>query len=526
MPPITYGPGRIIWQPHMVSARPGSTDIEDTWSANIALAGSHLMIDMLSATILTPLADQEDSPLSAARIFMMTWALRFLSPSAIMAPTPSPTPVHLSNTPLGRHHHLRRQMLGSSHHLPEQSLASHTERLKPRTLDPASQPSVALEGPTPPPFAPTLASEPSTIPVNNSQPGDIPGNIVAAVGVIVLVLGGLLGLIVGGELLRRHAKTAGKRASPPPSSVERKSKLIKNATGSPQQCNKTSREGSPYDEKTLTPLARPAPALNMERQRRLVDIWPIRSLSRALCNRRSCPEQVARSRQHSAPVANPQTTWSEFSPVTLYVPPRRTVLADIPEEHEEDCQSQTSRVGRPPERGSVVSTPQANQPESAHGTFLVESGTTERHDPQNGSIVYEAGVKDEDAKSLESSAPDMTLDGGESSRSSMVSLESLGDEQESLKDGVFELRRAQTRSMQMNKGVLLSLNLKTVPEHGSTQCGPSRPPSTGNAGEGGKEHDVELSLAMLGGSFSAVDLDEFPSPPSILPVIPSFVSGF
>ena len=72
MPPITYGPGRIIWQPHMVSARPGSTDIEDTWSANIALAGSHLMIDMLSATILTPLADQEDSPLSAARIFMMT----------------------------------------------------------------------------------------------------------------------------------------------------------------------------------------------------------------------------------------------------------------------------------------------------------------------------------------------------------------------------------------------------------------------------------------------------------------------
>lgn len=478
-----------------------------------------------------------------------------------MAPTPSPTLAHSSNSPSGRHlHHLRRQALGFSHRPPGQSSVSGTERFKPRTLDPESQPSVVPEGPSPPPFSPTpsesvvLASEPSAIPVKDNQPQGLnqPGNIVAAVVVIVVILGGLIGLVVGGEMLRRQAKTTRKRVSPPLSRGvgRRKSKPVKNATGSPQQHIKMGREKFPYDEKTLTSLTRPLPVLNKERQRRLSDVWPIRSLSRALYNRRSSPEQVERSRQHSAPVAIPQTTWSEFSPVSLYVPPPRTVLARIPEEREEDCQSQTSgdieagtlgfTFRRSLESDPVASTPQTKRPKSAHDRLLTGSNglgssvTTERRDPQDCQIIYKAGMKDEDAKSLGSSAPDMTWDGGESSRSSMVSLESLedGNDRESLREEEFELRRAQTRSMQMNKGVLLSLSLKTLPDHGATHgelgCGPSRSPSTANVAEGGKDHDIEreLSLAMLGGSFSAVNLDEFPSPPSILPMIPSFVSGF
>ena len=472
-----------------------------------------------------------------------------------MAPTPTPILVRSPNSPSGRHlHRFRRQIPNSSHRLPRRSSDPRAEQSKARILDTALQPSVVIEGPPPPPIAPTpsesvvLAPEPSAIPVGSTQPQgpnqpvDISGNVVAAVVVVILILGGLIGLVVGGEMLRRRARTTGGKVSPPPSRRQ-KSEAIKNATA-PQKCTKMGREKFPYGEKTLAPLTRPPPVLNRERQRRLSDVWPIRSLSRALCNRRSRPEQVGRNLQHSSPVASPQTTWSEFSPVSLYVASPRTILACIPEERE-DCQSQTNSdiaavlgvtFQRSPESGSMVSTAQTNQPKLSHNMFLEgfdapeSSVTTE----QRGQILYKAGTRDEDAKSLGSSAPDMTSDGGESSRSSMASLESLedGNDRESLREEVFELRRAQTRSMQMNKGVLLSLSLNILddnqnpgPTHGD--CGPSRSPSAPDVAEGGKEYvERELSLAMLGGNFSAVDLDEFPSPPSILPVIPSFVSGF
>lgn len=474
-----------------------------------------------------------------------------------MAPAPSPILVHSSNPPYARHlHRFRRQTLLFSHNPPGQS-ASHTKQSKPRILDAALQPSVVLEGSPPPPIAPmpsesvVLAPEPSAIPVRDNQSqganpsGDIPGNIVAAVVVVVLILGGLIGLVIGGEILRRRARTTGEKVSPPPSRClgSRKSKPTKNATGSPQQRTKSSREKFPYDGKTLSPLTRPPPVLNRERQRRLSDAWHIRSLSRILCSHGSRPEQVERSVECSPPVASPQTTWSNFSPVSLYVAPPRTVLSRIPEELEE-CQSQTDiavilgvTLQRSPEPDSVVSNSQTKQPKSSHtmlpGGFSgpESSVTTERHGSQDCQTIRKVGTRDEDAKSLGSSAPDMTSDGGESSRSSMASLESLEgeDDRESLREEVFELRRAQTRSMQMNKGVLLSLSLKTLddrPTHGELECGPSRSPPALDA-EGDKDcAEREMSLAILGGSFSAVSLDEFPSPPSILPMIPSLVSSF
>ncbi|KAG8213984.1 hypothetical protein J3R82DRAFT_10734 [Butyriboletus roseoflavus] len=433
-----------------------------------------------------------------------------------MAP---PILAHLSNPTSGRH--LRRQALSFSHHPPGQSSASRTGKAKPRALDAASQPSVVLEGPPSPPIAPTpsesLAPEPSAIPVGDSQPHgpnqpgdiDIPGNIVAAVVVVVLILGGLIGLVVGGEMLRKRARTTGESVSPPPSRClgRQKSKPTKNATSSPQQRTRMSPEKLPYDEKTVTPLTRPPPVLNRERQRRLIDIWPIRSFSQAPCNRRSCPDQVEHSVQHSPPVASPQTTWSDFSPASHYVAPPRIILSRIPEELE-DSQSQTDiavvlgvTLQRSPEPGSVVSIPQMKQPKSSHSIHLesLSSGTTERCDSQDCQIVRKAGTRDEDTKSLGSSAPDMTSDGGESSRSSTASLESLGDgnDRESLKEEVFELRRAQTRSMQMNKGVLLSLSLMTLDDsqnlrstHGELVGGPSCSPPTLDA-EGAKDNDVE-----------------------------------
>jgi len=479
-----------------------------------------------------------------------------------MAPTPSPGVIVRSlNPPSGtsRHlHHPRRQDPIFSHDSPRRPSAPRTEQSQARILDVALQPSVVIESPLPPPLVPTssesvvLAPEPSAIPVGSNQPqgpsppADISGNIVAAVVVVVLILGGLVGLVIGGEMLRRRARPTGKKVPPLPSRCfgRRKPKAVKNATGPPQKRTKMGREKFPYGEKALTPLVRPLPVLNRERQRGISEVWPIRSLSRALCSRRSCPEQVERCPQHPPLVASPQTTWSEFSSVSLYVAPLRTVLACIPEELE-DCQSQASSdmtailgatLQRPIDSRSVVSAAQGNQPKLSHNMLLDGfdgpelSAMTERRG-QGCQIKYEAGTRDEDAKSLGSSAPDMTLDGGESSRSSMASLESLEGGNESLGEEVFELRRAQTRSMQMNKGVLLSLSLKTLDDRKNSEsthgeCGPSRSPSAPDA-EGGKDYvERELSLAMLGGTFSAVNLDEFPSPPSILPMIPSFVSGF
>lgn len=514
---------------------------------------TRLETDSSSAAILVPLADNKDCHCQPpAYIWHSHHA--FYRPqatlsSATMAPTPSPIPVYSPNHPSGRHiYHFRRDGLNFLRHPPRRPAPSRTELFMARTLSTTPQPSMVFESPPPPPVAPTpsesvaLAPEPSAIPANNDQPQqpnqfiDIPGNIVAAVIVIVLILGGLIGLIIGGETLRRQVRnTEKRRVSPPPARCFglRKSKPTKKTTSSPQTRTPTSREKFPYDEKTLTPLMRPPPV--RERQRRLSDVWPIRSLSRAMMyDRRSCPEQVERSLQHTPPRAGLQTTWSEFSPVSPYVALPRTVLASIPEERE-DCQSQTHSdfavmlgvaLGQSLERGSVVPT---NDLESSHKMALESSVAAERCDSQHFQIIHKAEARDEDAKSLGSSAPDMTSDGGESSRSSMVSLESLENDRESLGEEVFELRRAQTRSMQMNKGVLLSLSLKTLddspePEITHVECGPSRSPSVTDA-EGGKDYDV-LSLGMLGGNFSAVNLDEFPSPPSILPMIPSFVSGF
>ncbi|KAI9569706.1 hypothetical protein HD554DRAFT_505902 [Boletus coccyginus] len=473
-----------------------------------------------------------------------------------MAPTPPPRVIVRSPKPASgtsRHlHHLRRQDLIFSHDPPRQPSSPRTEQSRARTLDVALQPSVVTESPLPPPIvlatpsdSVVLAPEPSAIPVGSNQPqgpnppADISGNIVAAVVVVVLILGGLVGLVIGGEMLRRQARST--KAPPLPSRCfgRRKPKATKNATGPPhRKRTKIGREKFPYDEKTLTPLVRPLPALNRERQRGISDVWPIRSLSRALCNHRSCPEQVERCPRHLPLVASPQTTWSEFSSVSLYVAPPRTVLACIPEELE-DCQSQANSdmaailgatLQRPLESRSVVSAAQANQPKLSHNMLL--DGFNGPELSAMTEIKYESGTRDEDAKSLGSSAPDMTSDEGESSRSSMASLESLegGNDRESLGEEVFELRRAQTRSMQMNKGVLLSLSLKTLDDSKNSEsthgeCGPSR--SSAPDAECGKDYvERELSLAMLGGTFSAVDLDEFPSPPSILPMIPSFVSGF
>ncbi|KAF8444662.1 hypothetical protein L210DRAFT_3530453 [Boletus edulis BED1] len=477
-----------------------------------------------------------------------------------MAPTPSPVLVHSSNPPSSRYlHRLRRQGLNLSRHPPRRSSPPQAEQSNARVLDAALQPSVALEGPAPPPIVPTLsgsvalAPEPSATPVTSNLPqetnpmADISGNIIAAVIVIVLILGGLIGLVIGGELLRRRARTKRKRVYPPPAKSfgRRKSQPIKNATDSPQLRFQNSREKSPYDEKALTPLTRPAPVLSRERQQRLSNVWSIHRLSRAMSNRRSCPEQLERivPRSLPGPKVDPQTTWSEFSPVSLYVAPTRTILTCIPEELE-DCHSQTNSdiaailsvtFRRSLESGSMVSMPQANQPKSSHNVLLDGPDATELLGPQGCPITYKAGTSDEDAKSLGSSAPDMTLDGGESSRSSMASLESLegGNDRVSLREEVFELRRAQTRSMQMNKGVLLSLSLKDLDDGQSTgtthgecdpSCARSSCASSADVGKGCVER--ELSLAVLEGNFTAVDLDEFPSPPSILPMIPSFVSGF
>ncbi|KIK97744.1 hypothetical protein PAXRUDRAFT_824615 [Paxillus rubicundulus Ve08.2h10] len=486
-----------------------------------------------------------------------------------MAPAFTPVVGPASPSPIGHRRYLHPRLLSFSRHSLTQPSASRKEHRKPPILDAAVQPSA------PPPLlstdsAPSFVSEqlapgPTGGTYSNSQPqgsqqsDDVPGNVTAAVIVVILVLGGLVGLVVGGEMLRRRAKrTRGVSRPKPGWCGRRKSRTTKHSPHSPIEYIKATTEGFPYDERTLTPLNCPSPAVRRDRRGRLSDIWPIRNLSLALRNHKTGARAPppALGPPQTLSIASPQpipSTPSELTPAFLFVAPPRPFLARIPEEFEEDCQSQTASeiavtlgiaLQRSFDSGPVLSVHPAATPRSrsllgvystSHdGPELIDTAT--REGPKDYQVVVSDETMYEDTKSLQSSAPDMTSDGG-SSRSSMASLESLGDgtEGESLHEEAFELRRVQTRSMQTNKGVLLSLSVKMLDDVVSSENpgwyyggGSASSESAPEVEEGGHEYPGSvMTLATLcSGGFSVVDLDDFPSPPSILPMIPSFVSSF
>ncbi|KIJ18662.1 hypothetical protein PAXINDRAFT_8911 [Paxillus involutus ATCC 200175] len=272
-----------------------------------------------------------------------------------MAPAVTPVVDPASPSPIGHIRYLHRRLLSFSRHSLAQPSASPKEHREPPILNAAVQPSA------PSPLLPTdstpsfvseqLAPGPTGDTYSNSQPqgpqqsDDVPGNVTAAVIVAILVLGGLVGLVVGGEMLRRRVKRS-QGISRPKSGWwgRRKSRTTKNSPHSPIEYIKSTTEGFPYDERTLTPLNCPSPVVRRDRRGRLSDIWPIRNLSLALHSHQTGARATppAPSPPQTLPIADPQPTWSEFTPAFLSAAPPRLFLARIPEEHEEDCQSQTA----------------------------------------------------------------------------------------------------------------------------------------------------------------------------------------
>jgi hypothetical protein len=115
-------------------------------------------------------------------------------------------------------------------------------------------------------------------------------------------------------------------------------------------------------------------------------------------------------------------------------------------------------------------------------------------------------------------------------------------DRESLREEIFELRRVQTRSMQMDKPILLSLGFKaagdeeetdkdfepsdTEAEHAPRDSTTMTPPIANLLLPPGCDTSLrpdlrdllgsQMTLATLASSYSAVDLDDFPLPPSIV----------
>ncbi|KIJ67837.1 hypothetical protein HYDPIDRAFT_107353 [Hydnomerulius pinastri MD-312] len=492
--------------------------------------------------------------------------------SRSMAPASSSVIAPETTSPNKHIHYFHRRIFSYSHHSLPQPSSSRQEHAKLHTLDDAAQVPAGPEAAPPlatnpvPFMSEQLAPGPTGSTYTNSQPqaiqsSDIPGNVTAAAIVAVVVLGGLLGLVIGGEMLRRRAKEGRAVRSQGDAQVRfgccrrRKSKAHGDVSRMPIEYIKAVNEKFAFDEKTLTPLGRPEPAVRRDHRGRLSDIWLLRNLSlrshqtgTALSQKQQLP--LAHSPRQTSPTIRTQTTWSNFTPTLLSVPSPKSSLPRIPEEPEGDGQSQTGSeiaitlgvaLQRSLDSGSVLSAAPTVRSKSLLSMYSESFAASESQDAANQDEEDEqVTCKEdtcEDSKSLGSAPPDMTVDGG-STRSSSSSLRSIDTELEaqSLKGEVFELRRVQTRSMQMNKGVLLSLSVGGLQHIGDAigsvvfrdEC-----PASSRCVAGDHHDKLDLgsssyadSLATMAESYSAIDLDEFPSPPSILPMIPSFASVF
>lgn len=229
----------------------------------------------------------------------------------------------------------------------------------------------------------------------------------------------------------------------------------------------------------------------------------------------------------------------------------RPLLHCILEECEDDCQSQNGSdialtlglaIQRSLDSIAIIS--------SVHEASQARSFTSLRKAVEAGSIV-EDGYSEDRGGAQDVGIPGSVSTGTSMSPSGlelvpMASLQTLDTgasaDRESLREEIFELRRVQTRSMQMDKPILLSLGFKAVgdkeesdendkPFDTGTEDTPSdstmMTPSIANlllppGCETNLRPDLrdllgsQMTLATLASSYSAVDLNDFPLPPSIV----------
>ncbi|KAH7888643.1 hypothetical protein F5I97DRAFT_1854283 [Phlebopus sp. FC_14] len=271
---------------------------------------------------------------------------------------PAITPVRKSSPSNRSIRYLHRRIFAFSQHAQKRQSASTTGDSYP--------PNSAAQPPEGPELGPPLSTDPvvpfiseqlTPVPTGNSQPprtlqsDDIPGNVTAAVIVAVVLVGGLIGLVIGGEMLRRRSKQPREVKSQQASGWcgRRKSRSPLQIPSIRIDPSRAKSEEFAYDEKTLTPLDAAPVASRRDRRGRLSDVWPLRALLlRGSPSAAKSPSVQPRTpHPQRAPVPPPlpqtQTTWSEFSPGLLsgaHSTPKH-FLARIPEELEDDCESQT-----------------------------------------------------------------------------------------------------------------------------------------------------------------------------------------
>ncbi|KAG2148589.1 hypothetical protein BD769DRAFT_1413179 [Suillus cothurnatus] len=392
---------------------------------------------------------------------------------------------------------------------------------------------------------------PPTIP--NERPG---GNVLVAVAVAIVVMGSLVGVIAAGEIMKRRKRR--------PDTTEGSNK---DETNLAQDKGKEVFDGKSLDSSISSlqnsPTSTDSLALHSKHAtrpvQRTIPFWFSRIFRKAETglHRRNAESPTEKSHASHIPADRsaelPQrTTWSDFSytlePESLSYP--RPLLHCILEECEDDCQSQSGSeialtLGLAIQRSldSIAIT------SSVHGASRARSFASLRKAAKVSSIVEERYGEDRGG------APDVGIPGSVSTGMSVcpsglelvptASLQTLDTvasaDRESLREEIFELRRVQTRSMQMDKPILLSLGFKEAgdeeetdeddkPFDTETEHAPSdstMTPSTANlllppGCDTSLRPDLrdllgsQMTLATLASSYSAVDLDDFPLPPSIV----------
>ncbi|KAG1777675.1 hypothetical protein EV702DRAFT_1278377 [Suillus placidus] len=393
---------------------------------------------------------------------------------------------------------------------------------------------------------------PPTIP--NERSG---GNVLVAVAVAIVVMGSLVGVIVAGEIMKRRRRHKGTREGSGKGGtdlVQDKGKEVfdeksPDSSTSSLQNSPTSMENLALRLKYATrPVQRTIPS------------WFPRIFQKAQAglHRKNVESPTETTHASRTPADRstelPQrTTWSDFSytpePESLSFP--RPLLHCILEECEDDCQSQSGSeiaftlglaIQRSLDSIAITST--------VHGASQTRSFTSLRKAVEAGSIAEEGYDEDPgDAREvgiLGSLSMGMSASPSGLELVPTASLQTLDTgasaDRESLREEFFELRRVQTRSMQMDKPILLSLGFKAVgdeeetdeddePSDTETEHAPSdsamMTPSIANlllppGCETSIRPDLrdllgsQMTLATLASSYSAVDLDDFPLPPSIV----------
>ncbi|KAG1816043.1 uncharacterized protein BJ212DRAFT_1356099 [Suillus subaureus] len=393
---------------------------------------------------------------------------------------------------------------------------------------------------------------PPTIP--NERSG---GNVLVAIAVAIVVMGSLVGVIVTGEIMKRRRRRRGTKEG-----------SNKDRTDSAQDKGK-----EVFDEKSLdssmsslrnSPTSMKSLALHLKHatrpMQRTIPSWFSRIFRKAEAglHRKNAESPTETSHASHIPADRslaelPQlTTWSDFSytpePVSLSYP--RPLLHCILEECEDDCQSQSgSEIALTLGLAIQHSLDSIAITSSVHGASQARSFTSLRKVVEAGSIVEGYGGGQGGAQDL--GIPGSVSTGISVSPSGLglvptASLQTLDTgasaDRESLREEIFELRRVQTRSMQMDKPILLSLGFKAAgdeetdddddkPFDTETEHAPSdstmMTPSIANlllppGCETSLRPDLrdllgsQMTLATLASSYSAVDLDDFPLPPSIV----------